>query len=187
MCEKTVNGAGEPFFVINLPNGLTFLRIFFVFPLLWLLLNGPERAALALFLVAAMTDWLDGWIAKRFGLETRLGKILDPLADKLLLISCFIALTLQGAVPLWFVLLVVARNVMVLSAALFYQSMTRALYIVPLWFSKFNTFLQVLLITLLLLNAIYGPLLDARWLLWPTVFTTTVSGFMYVLAWSRRV
>ncbi|MEO5364652.1 MAG: CDP-alcohol phosphatidyltransferase family protein [Magnetococcus sp. DMHC-8] len=171
---------------MNLPNALSFLRIFSVPLLIWLVLENHVAGALWLFAVAGLTDALDGFIAKRFQMETELGQYLDPLADKLLLLSGFITLTLFDLLPLWLTLLVVTRDVVIVGGALVYQVMTGSLQIKPLWISKLNTVVQMLLLLLVLWSANRNNL--GNWLelfIWLTAGTTLLSGGSYILAWSR--
>src|SRR5580765_6764447 len=91
----------------HLPNLLTASRMLMVVPLAWLILDGHYRGALLVAASAGATDALDGLLAKRYGWQSWLGGVLDPLADKLLLIACFVSLDLAGAIPDWLMWLVV--------------------------------------------------------------------------------
>ena len=85
----------------HIPNALCFLRMLLVAPVAWLLVTDNYRFTLAMFFFAAATDGLDGFLAKRFGWTSELGKIIDPLADKILLVGVFITLAALGVVPVW--------------------------------------------------------------------------------------
>ena len=162
---------------MNWPNALSFLRIFSVPLLIWLVAEGYTTGALWLFALAGATDALDGFIAKRFHMETTLGRYLDPLADKLLLLAGFITLTVLDLLPLWLTLLVVTRDVVIVGGALVYQTMTGTLEIKPLRISKVNTVCQMLLLFLVLQHAVHGALQE--WLdplIWLTALTTLFSG-----------
>lgn len=149
--------------------------------------NNHTTVALWLFAAAGLTDALDGFIAKHFAMETELGKYLDPLADKLLLLAGFVTLTSLELLPLWLTLLVVTRDVIIVGGALLYQVLTGELHIKPLWISKFNTLIQMVLLLMVLLNATYGLLdLIREPLIWLTAITTLISGGSYVFEWSRR-
>ena len=172
---------------MNLPNFLSFLRIFSVPVFIWLVVRGHGEGALWLFLLSAATDGLDGYVAKRFNKVTQLGKFLDPLADKLLLVGAFVTLTLVGAMPLWVTLLVVTRDVIIIGGAILYEVVTRALTMEPLWSSKVNTLAQITLVGLVLAREAYGwfgglvvPFVGL------VVVTTLFSGFGYIIEWSRR-
>ncbi|MBF0162669.1 MAG: CDP-alcohol phosphatidyltransferase family protein [Magnetococcales bacterium] len=171
---------------MNPPNLLSFLRILSVPFLIWLLLEEHATLALWLFIGAGVTDALDGFIAKRWQMESELGRYLDPIADKLLLLSGFITLTYLDLLPLWMTLLVVTRDVVIVGGALLFQVITGRLQIKPLWISKFNTVNQILLLGLVLLQAstqtMYGWLEP---LLWLTALTTLFSGLSYFVTWGR--
>jgi cardiolipin synthase len=93
----------------HIPNALCFLRMLLVVPVAWLLVTDNYRITLAVFFFAAATDGLDGFLAKRFGWTSELGKIIDPLADKILLVGVFITLAALGVVPVWLAATAVAR------------------------------------------------------------------------------
>jgi len=99
----------------SVPNALSILRIILTVPVVMTLLNHQYFLAMVLFFVAGITDALDGWIAKRYSFESRLGSILDPVADKLLLVSSFVTLYLIGLLPLWLLVLVFLRDLMIVS------------------------------------------------------------------------
>ncbi|MBF0426068.1 MAG: CDP-alcohol phosphatidyltransferase family protein [Magnetococcales bacterium] len=173
---------------MNLPNALSFLRIFAVPVFIWLMLNGREDVAVWLFALAGVTDAVDGAIAKRFGMVTELGGYLDPLADKLLLISGFTVLTYLGQMPLLLTLAVITRDVIILVGAVVFQLMTGSLRMRPLWISKVNTAAQIVLVMLTMIAQVHGSL---TWLVpgfvWITAATTSVSGLVYVFAWTRKL
>ena len=171
---------------MNLPNTLSFLRILSVPFLIWLLLENYTTAALWLFVCAGLTDALDGFVAKRWQMETELGRYLDPIADKLLLMSGFITVTYLDLLPLWLTLLVVTRDVVIVGGALLYQVIIGTLKIKPLWISKINTVNQMFLLSLVLLQAsqqaAYGWL---ELIVWLTAVTTLLSGGRYLVTWGR--
>lgn len=171
---------------MNLPNFLSFLRIFSVPLFIWLVMERYAVEALWLFGLAGLTDALDGFIAKRFNMETELGRYLDPLADKLLLLAGFVTLTVLGLLPFWLTLLVVTRDVVIVGGALLYQVMTGLLEIRPVWISKLNTVSQMVLLLLVLWSAARHEL--EQWVepcIWLAAVTTFISGGHYVFAWSR--
>ncbi|OSM05058.1 CDP-alcohol phosphatidyltransferase family protein [Magnetofaba australis] len=173
--------------ILNVPNTLSFLRIFSAPLFIWLLLNDWMNAALWLFLVAGVTDAVDGFIAKRFGLQTELGAYLDPLADKLLLLSGFITLSVIDVMPLWMTLLVVTRDLVIVGGALVYQLATGALRMEPLIISKLNTVAQITLLVAVLAEQAFGAF---EWLFTPLLIfaalTTAASGLAYTIEWTRR-
>jgi len=145
--------------------------------------------ALALFFAAAVSDGLDGYLAKRFNWTSELGKILDPLADKLLLITVFVESAWLGLVPWWLAAAVVARDVLIGLGALVYRLWFGPLRGRPTILSKINTALQLLYVMLVVLNAAYGvpprEILDAAAAL--TLASTVLSGLHYVVSFTRRV
>ncbi len=171
-----------------LPNLLTLTRIALTVPVLWLLTRQEFGWALVLFAVAGVTDALDGFLAKRFGWESRLGAVLDPLADKFLLVGTYLVLGLQGWLPLWLVGLVVLRDVVVLVGAGAYYVVVGPYRMAPSSASKLNTFVQILLaLTVVLALAglpLPGGLLEG--LISVVAGTTLWSGVDYVWTWSRK-
>ena len=107
----------------HIPNALCILRMLLVVPVAWLLVTDNYRLTLGVFAFAAATDGLDGFLAKRFGWTSELGKILDPLADKILLVGVFITLAALGVVPVWLAVTAVARDVVITVGAIIYKSL----------------------------------------------------------------
>ena len=143
--------------VFNVPNILTFLRILLVPILVVVLLTkfeGKEFVGLGLFLFAALTDFLDGFIARRFGLVTPLGKLLDPAADKILTSAAFISLVELGRAPAWIVVTIVAREFAI--STLRSVAATQHLVIAASWSAKLKTVSQVLAISLLIFHQQLG-------------------------------
>ncbi len=173
---------------MNIPNAISLGRIFIVPISVWLILREAIAPAFWLFMVAAISDAVDGFIAKRFGCITKLGTYLDPIADKALLVSVFVSLGVQGYLPSWLVILVVFRDLLIISGALLYQTMTQALAMEPLMISKINTTAQLILAAFVLGNAAFhlslGPAVDIGIVL--VAMTTFLSGSVYVWEWSRR-
>jgi cardiolipin synthase (CMP-forming) len=145
--------------------------------------------ALALFFAAAVSDGLDGYLAKRFNWTSELGKVLDPLADKLLLITVFVESAWLGLVPWWLTAAVVARDVLIALGALVYRLWFGPLRGHPTVLSKINTALQLLYVMLVVLNTAYGvpmrEILDAAAVL--ALASTVLSGLHYVVSFTRRV
>jgi cardiolipin synthase (CMP-forming) len=174
----------------HIPNALCFLRMLLVLPVAWLLVTDNYRLTLAMFAFAAATDGLDGFLAKRFGWTSELGKIIDPLADKILLVGVFITLAALGVVPLWLAVTAVARDVTITVGALTYKWLYGydALRGRPTPISKLNTLCQILYLLLVVASRAYDftPQI-AITLLGALVFVTTVvSGLDYVITYSRR-
>jgi len=166
----------------QLPNLLTLLRIGMV-PVVVVLLSQYEYSlALLVFTLAGVTDGLDGWIAKTYHLESALGAMLDPIADKLLLVSTYAMLAVLGDVPFWLLVLVLFRDFIIVGGYWLLVAMDRKIKIHPIWISKFNTFFQILLVVLVLVNESgwigLDTLISATIVL--VVLTTLSSGFCYV-------
>jgi cardiolipin synthase len=172
----------------HLPNLICLLRIALVWPTLDALRSGAYGAALALFIVAALSDGLDGYLAKRFGWTSALGRFLDPLADKLLLVSVFVAGAWLELIPWWLSAAVVARDVMIGLGALVYRLWFGPLHGRPTVVSKINTAAQLIYVALVLLRAAAGQppqaIMDAAAVI--TFATTVLSGLHYLLIFTRR-
>ena len=135
---------------LNIPNIITLGRLMAVPVTVWLILNNYILAAFGLFVMAGVSDAIDGFLAKRWGQVTEFGKYLDPLADKALLVSIYITLGVQGYLESWLVIMVVFRDVMIVGAVILYQDMVVKLEMNPLIISKINTVAQIVLAALVL-------------------------------------
>lgn len=169
----------------QLPNLITLSRIALA-PLLILMLKDQEyAAALVVFFLAGLSDGLDGLIAKRLRLTSQLGAVLDPLADKILLVSSYVMLTILGQVPFWLMLTVVFRDLLIVGGYLIYTTLFGAVQMQPSRLSKLNTLAQITLVIAILAQEASGgryPLLTEALLY--TVFVTTVaSGAHYLWIW----
>ena len=184
MADGSSRAQGSP--VLNLPNVITFARLCAVPLAVWLVLRHHMAAAFGLFALAGVSDGIDGWLARRRG-GTALGAMLDPLADKALLIGMFVTLAVMKALPDWLALLVVFRDVVIVGGVLTLRLTGAPVRIRPLFVSKLNTALQLLLVGLALLLAGFG--LHASWLLWALTWavaaTTLASGAAYVARAAR--
>ena len=174
----------------HIPNALCFLRMLLVVPVAWLLVTDNYRITLAMFAFAAATDGLDGFLAKRFGWTSELGKILDPLADKILLVGVFITLAALGVVPVWLAVAAVGRDVIITAGAITYKYLYSygELHGRPTAVSKLNTLCQIIYLLLVVAARAYDftPKI-AITVLGALVFVTTVvSGLDYVITYSRR-
>jgi cardiolipin synthase (CMP-forming) len=167
---------------MNPANGITLARLALIpFVIAALIAREPVRAA-ALFAVAALSDSLDGLLARRFGWTTRAGAYLDPIADKLLLSGVFLALGLSGAVPTWFVGLILGRDVLILAAVMLALLFTRIRQFPPSVWGKASTFFQILTASAwILAGASNLPLARqvAQGLIWPAATVTLISAVHY--------
>jgi cardiolipin synthase len=171
-----------------LPNLLCVLRILLVYPVAHGVLQGEYPMVLVLFAIAAFTDGLDGFLAKRYGWTSELGGHLDPLADKLLLVTVFVCLSLSRLAPWWLTATVLLRDVAIVSGAIAYRIVAGPFRGLPTLQSKFNTFCQILFCLAVVAQAAFGlPGEDLVSTTGALAFVTTVvSGLDYVLVYSRR-
>lgn len=167
----------------HLPNLITLLRLLLVWPTVVAILGERFGLALFLFLLAGISDALDGFLAKRFGWQSRLGAILDPIADKLLLVSCYWVTYSVGLLPFWFVCLILFRDLAILTGTALLLYRDPHFEIRPSFLSKLNTTLQVVYLMSLFvhfgLDLLPDPLLSLLRHL--VVLLTLVSGLHYAL------
>lgn len=174
---------------MNLPNLITLGRLLTVPITVYLLMQSAYLAAFILFLLAGASDALDGYLAKRNNQTTELGAILDPLADKALLVGVYVPLGLQGNLPNWLVLLVVFRDVLIIGGVIILFLVRLEVKMRPLIISKINTATQIGLAAIVL--AELGLSLNIMGLVEAMVYlaglTTVISGASYVVSWSRQM
>ncbi|HHH43129.1 MAG TPA: CDP-alcohol phosphatidyltransferase family protein [Gammaproteobacteria bacterium] len=144
--------------------------------------------ALLLFFVAGASDAVDGFLAKRFGWTSRLGALLDPLADKFLLVTCYAVLAWNGLLPSWLLVLVLTRDLLIVGGAVAYNFRIRRLEAEPTLISKLNTLLQILLVLLVIVYQAtdWGQAQWIDWLIWAVTVSVIWSGLDYVVTWTRR-
>jgi len=172
---------------VNLPNLISLLRLLLVPVTVWLLVAGEMMAAFWVFVAAGLSDAVDGFIAKRFDMATELGRYLDPLADKALLVSVYVMLGIRGGLPDWLVILVVSRDVLILGGTALALALAMDLPIRPAIVSKVNTALQIVLAATALLAAGFALRLDmpTAGLVYAVAASTVVSGTYYLVRWTR--
>jgi cardiolipin synthase (CMP-forming) len=172
---------------INLPNLISLGRLLLVPLAIWLILRSRYGVAFWIFVVAGVSDALDGFIAKHFNRRTQLGALLDPIADKTLLVSVYVALGWANQLWTSVVILVVFRDVMIIGGFLLIQAFAAQKHYDPLYISKINTGLQIALIAFVLARLGRG----ADWgnvdvvLSCAVIVTTVLSGLSYILRWTR--
>lgn len=173
------------FVMINLPNFITIGRLLLVPFLIVMITQGRWLAAVICFVVAGVSDAVDGYIAKRFSLRTELGAYIDPLADKALLMSIYVTLAIIGTLPGWLAITVVSRDVMILFGVVVAWLVGRPLAIKPLVVSKVNTAAQIGFAGLVLAaNAFQFDLGTARdWMMALIGVLTVASAGAYLLTW----
>ena len=174
---------------LNIPNLITLSRLMSVPLMIWLIVSERFGTAFVVFLAAGVSDALDGFIAKRFDCQTRLGALLDPIADKALLSSVFVALGLTEPQQLrnWLVILVVFRDVTIIGGFILLQTIAAPRKYDPLLISKLNTLVQIALVGYVLgrlgMGFRDGVLTDV--LVAITAVTTVLSGLSYLVRWAR--
>lgn len=171
----------------QIPNVITIMRILLVAPTVMMILDHRFDRALGLFFVAGVSDALDGFLAKHFGWISRFGSLLDPIADKLLMMGCYGACAWIGLIPWWLAGLVIARDVIILAGATAYYLLLHPFEGQPTWTSKFNTLVQIALLLTIFWH--YGfRTMAPEWingLIYLVTVTTIVSGIQYVTLWGR--
>ncbi|PWW03352.1 cardiolipin synthase [Hoeflea marina] len=174
---------------MTLPNFITIARFLMVPLVIMAMINGQMQAAFVIFLLAGLSDGLDGFIARQFNQRSELGAYLDPMADKLLLVSVAIMLGYLGALPLWLVVLVVSRDLMIVGGVLLAGLMENPVEMRPLLVSKINTALQILLIVVVLASLAGAGEFAAQvyWLVVAVAGLTIASAAAYLVIWLRHM
>jgi cardiolipin synthase len=175
---------------VNVPNIISLARLLSVPLAVWLILGDYFLAAFWLFVVAAASDAVDGFIAKRFNAQSEFGSYLDPLADKALLVSVYITLGSANHIPDWLVILVVSRDLMIVGGVLLLLMITGAYKVKPSIISKVNTLMQLVLagVVLAKLGAVFENFeLVVMVLTYLVTATTLISGAGYLVSWVRHI
>lgn len=169
----------------TIPNLITLGRVILVPIVFWLLVSGRIEAAFVLFVIAGISDAVDGYLAKRFSWQTELGAYLDPLADKCLLVSIFIALGVLGELPSWLVIAVVSRDILIIMAVVLSWLLDNPVHIKPLIVSKANTVAQIVLAAAVLADEGFGLGIGIlrTLLIWIAATLTVASLIAYLRAW----
>lgn len=174
---------------MTVANLITILRFLLVPGVVYWLMSGEMEWALAGFLVAGISDGVDGFVARQFNQRSALGAYLDPMADKLLLVSVFIVLGIMGELPLWLVIAAVSRDGLIIVAVLLSTVMGNPVEMKPLMVSKSNTLVQIVLAAVVLAElafaATFGPLRPALIIL--SGLLTVASAAAYLVAWLRHM
>ena len=174
---------------MSIPNLITLGRILLVPIVVWAIASGRMQLAFLLFLAAAISDGVDGYLAKRFGMKTELGAYLDPLADKVLIVSIYVTLGITGVIPLWIVILVASRDFMIVGAILLSWLVDMPVRIKPHIISKLNTAAQIIFACLVLASNGYQfnaePLLTLVMAL--VAVLTLLSVGLYLGHWVRHM
>ena len=173
----------------HLPNTLTVLRMALVVPLAWMIRETRYDEAVVVAAIAGLTDALDGFLAKCCRWQSWLGGVLDPIADQLMLVACFVTLGLVGAHPDWLTGLVVGRDVVIVAGAVAWHNLIGRIHAQPTRLSKLTTVVQIVYVLAQLLHLSHWLELPPRLLEVLIVLTavlTVASGLQYVVVWSRK-
>jgi cardiolipin synthase len=172
----------------SLPNIISTIRILLVPPVVLTMLEQRWGVALPLFLIAGLSDGLDGFLARRYHWTSRLGAILDPIGDKLLMVSSYLVLGWLEILPVWLVALVILRDVVIMAGTLVYRFFIGVVEFEPILLSKINTVCQILLVTVTLCVLAGLEILAELqvFLIYIVLLTTLGSGVAYVVLWGRR-
>ena len=175
---------------MNIPNLLTLLRIILVPVIVILLIQGSFLKALIAFGVAALSDVLDGFFARVLHQQTTLGAYLDPIADKALLASSFVTLSVLHIIPAWLSVIVISRDIIILLGILVLSMMSISVKIRPTFVSKITTALQLLTILTVLFDRCMPGSFNVLWktpLFWLTAFLTVISGLNYMMKGQKLI
>jgi len=174
---------------VNLPNIITLGRILLVPVIVWAIASNQMTIAFVIFVVAGVSDAVDGFLAKRFNMTTEIGALLDPVADKALLVSIYVTLGISGDIPRWLVILVVSRDFMIVGAVIISWILDNPVPMKPLMVSKLNTVAQVAFAALVLAS------LGFQFSAWPyevileglVTVLTLLSVSFYLVEWARHM
>src|SRR5262249_47981473 len=174
---------------LSIPNLITLARILMVPAIVWAIASNQMRVAFAVFLIAGLSDLIDGFLAKRFGMATELGAYLDPLADKAMIVSIYVALGIADVIPRWLVILVVSRDIMIVAAVILSWLVDKPVRLKPLMVSKLNTVAQILFALLVLasLSLRFDAGAAIQILAVIVAVLTLLSVAFYVAAWLRHM
>ena len=174
--------------MLNVPNTISLLRLALVPVVIYLLAHSAFGYALAAFLMASVSDGIDGWIARHYNLRTSFGALIDPVADKLIILSCLLMLTWLALIPLWLTLAMLARDSVIVIGAFAYQRLHGHVEITPTMLGKTHIAMEFILLCLVLANAA-SIISITEWL--PIMFVLVLasavfSGMQYVWIWGRK-
>jgi len=172
----------------DLPNAISLFRIILVGPIVWFMATREFGLAFALFFIAGLSDGIDGYLAKRYHWESRLGSIIDPLADKILLIASFIVLAWLELIPVWLMAIVILRDVVIVIGGIVYHYSIERFEMKPSMLSKLNTLLQIVFVILVVFSVGLYPIDPwfVHFMVAVVASITVMSGIQYILVWSKR-
>lgn len=172
----------------HIPNLISIGRIVLTLPIVLALLRQDFRLALLFFTLAGISDGLDGFLAKQYQWQSRLGALLDPMADKILLAASSLSLAWLGLLPVWLVGVILLRDLIIIGGAFFWNVLIGQLEAKPTIISKINTFVQIGLVLAVVSEKafVWLPAGTLEALVWITLATTLTSGMDYVWEWSKN-
>ncbi len=188
-CHGSLQGSEPGNLCVNLPNIITLGRILLVPIIIWAIASNQMTVAFVIFVAAGVSDAVDGFLAKRFNMTTEIGALLDPVADKALLVSIYVALGIWGAMPRWLVILVVSRDFMIVGAVIVSWLLDNPVPMKPLMVSKLNTVAQVAFAALVLASLGFGfssSPYDTILMGFVTILTLLSVSF-YLVEWARHM
>lgn len=172
----------------QLPNCISIFRLILVAPIIWCLLAGYYQLTFFLFILAGVSDGLDGFLARRFHWTSQFGAFMDPLADKLLMVLTYLCLGYLGHLPVWLVAIVIGRDLIIVSGGIAYRILIEEPVYNPTFISKINTVLQLGLVVAVLFNQVYGvissQIIDI--FMYVVASTTVLSCLDYMYTWGRQ-
>jgi len=171
-----------------LPNMITLMRILLIGPTCYCIAQHHFLHAFSFLILAGISDGLDGFLARRFSWQTRLGSILDPAADKLMIISCFSTLAYIKAIPLWLLWIILLKDIVIVSGALIYHYWIAPYEFSAILLSKINTFLQIFFVLVAVAKLQFDQLPNSivYGLMYGMMFTTLGSMLNYIWVWSLK-
>lgn len=171
-----------------IPNLITLMRLLLVVPVAVAILSGEFMLTLVLFAIASVSDGVDGYLARRFDWTSRFGAILDPIADKLMLIVAFLLLTYIGEFPMWLAAIVIGRDLIIVAGATAYHILFGEYEFSPTLLGKLSTATQFTLVLLSLLDLAIFQLSDLLLVagIWTVFVVSSISGLDYCLTWGRK-
>jgi len=172
-----------------IPNIISIFRILLILPVLLLIFRSQYQWALFLFLIAALSDALDGYLAKHFGWRTRVGALLDPVADKLLIAGSYIVLAWLNLIPFWLTAIVVSRDLIIAIGVFIYSFIIEPFEGEATRISKINTFLELLFVLVILCSIAFDWSANSVITVIGSAVLVTVfiSGIDYIISWIRRI
>lgn len=173
---------------MNIPNFLSLARLLAAPVIVWCLLTEWHSPAFWLFTLAGVSDGIDGYLAKRYSMHTEIGRFIDPIADKVLLVSIYVTLGYLGNLPVWLVILVVSRDLLIVGGALLSFTMANSVIPNPLFLSKLNTLMQLALVVTVLGEIAFEFAVSTLIILlnFSVAGTTMISGGQYLVNWIRE-